>query len=494
MRLNHVLILLMMVLLPVSAKSQNREVIEVNMTLEEVIEMAQRQSLSYFRAKNMYLAEYWSFRSFKASRLPSLNLTATPVAYTNSIIPLQDGVGYRNNYSFVSNGALFIRQNVPLTGGTFDITSTLSRTYDYETGNTIFSSAPVSIGFKQSLNGYNRFRWESRMSPVQFERAKLAFIQDLEDIAYNATNYFFNVATAEINVRIAEINYANADTLYRIGKGRFEIGTITQDELLDLELSLLNARLEVSKSDINLKQAKATLNSFLGIADDIHVNCVLPDKLPPLRINVDEALNLALENNPDILGYKLQLLRAERNVAETTANTGLNANIEASLGINRNALELSEVYESPFMQQQRANISLSIPIIDWGNRKGQIQMAKAQKDEVDASVKQSLVDFEQNALITFLNFNLQEDQVAIAAKADTVAQLGFDVTMQRFMIGKVDVIRLNSARNSLDAAKRNYISALRNYWTSYYDIRRIAMYDFINRQSLIRELDEFLQR
>src|SRR5690606_7775305 len=248
-------------------------------------------------AKNMYLAEYWSFRSFKASRLPSLNLTATPVAYTNSIIPLQDGVGYRNNYSFVSNGALFIRQNVPLTGGTFDITSTLSRTYDYETGNTIFSSAPVSIGFKQSLNGYNRFRWESRISPVQFERAKLAFIQDLEDIAYNATNYFFNVATAEINVRIAEINYANADTLYRIGKGRFEIGTITQDELLDLELSLLNARLEVSKSDINLKQAKATLNSFLGIADDIHVNCVLPDKLPPLRINVDEALNLALENN-----------------------------------------------------------------------------------------------------------------------------------------------------------------------------------------------------
>src|SRR5690606_9126420 len=244
MRLNHVLILLMMVLLPVSAKSQNREVIEVNMTLEEVIEMAQRQSLSYFRAKNMYLAEYWSFRSFKASRLPSLNHTATPVAYTNSIIPLQDGVGYRNNYSFVSNGALFIRQNVPLTGGTFDITSTLSRTYDYETGNTIFSSAPVSIGFKQSLNGYNRFRWESRMSPVQFERAKLAFIQDLEDIAYNATNYFFNVATAEINVRIAEINYANADTLYRIGKGRFEIGTITQDELLDLELSLLNARLE----------------------------------------------------------------------------------------------------------------------------------------------------------------------------------------------------------------------------------------------------------
>jgi outer membrane protein TolC len=121
-------------------------------------------------------------------------------------------------------------------------------------------------------------------------------------------------------------------------------------------------------------------------------------------------------------------------------------------------------------------------------------MSKSNKEVTEATVKQSLVDFEQNALITFLNFNLQEDQVAIAAKADTVAQLGFDVTMQRFMIGKVDVIRLNSARNSLDAAKRNYISALRNYWTSYYDIRRIAMYDFINRQSLIRELDEFLQR
>src|SRR5690554_938603 len=477
-----------------SAQQRSSEVLEVELSLDDVIELAGKQSLYSFRIKNMYLSSYWEFRSFRANRLPSLILNTTPIDFDRSVASLQDSEGYRERNMLTSDASLSVRQNVPWTGGVFDITSSLSRVQDLDSDVVQYRSTPVSIGFTQSINGYNQLRWESRIEPLKFEQAKLQYLQSRESLAITATNQFFAVASSEIDRRIAEINYANADTLYRIGKGRFEIGTITQDELLDLELSLLNARLEVSKSDINLKQAKATLNSFLGIADDIHVNCVLPDKLPPLRINVDEALNLALENNPDILGYKLQLLRAERNVAETTANTGLSANIEASLGVNRNALELSEVYESPFMQQQRANISLSIPIIDWGNRKGQIQMAKAQKDEVDASVKQSLVDFEQNALITFLNFNLQEDQVAIAAKADTVAQLGFDVTMQRFMIDKVDVIRLNSARTSLDAAKRNYINALRRYWTSYYGIRQLTLHDFESDRPLIEELDDLLQK
>ncbi len=494
MRLNNLIILLILVLLPVSAISQEKESVELKLTLDEVIELSQRQSLAYFRAKNMYLAQYWSFRSYKASKLPSLTLSSTPVTFDRSITPLQDSEGYRERSTFTSDASLAISQNVPLTGGVFDVTSSLSRIYNLDDETTQFRSVPFSVGFTQSLNGYNQFKWQSRIAPVEFEQAKLEFIQELENIAYRATNFFFNVATAEINRRIADVNYANADTLYRIGKGRFEIGTITQDELLDLELSLLNARLEVSRADINLKQANAALNSFLGVGDDIHIVCEVPDQLPSLTINVDEALNYALESNPEILGYKLQILNAEQNVARERAQTGLNADIRANIGVNKNADEMESAYMSPFLEQQFVRVGLSVPIVDWGDRKGRIQMSKSNKEVTEATVKQSLVDFEQNALITFLNFNLQEEQVEIAAKADIVAQLGFDVTMQRFMIGKVDVIRLNSARNSLDAAKRNYINALKNYWTSYYDIRRLAMYDFVNHKPLIRDLDEFLQQ
>ncbi|HHU57648.1 MAG TPA: TolC family protein, partial [Bacteroidales bacterium] len=336
--------------------------------------------------------------------------------------------------------------------------------------------------------------WESRIEPLKFEQAKLQYLQSRESLAIQAANQFFTVATSEINRRIAEVNYANADTLYRIGKGRFEIGTVTQDELLDLELGLLNARLELSRSEVDLRQANASLSSFLGLGDDVWIKCIVPAEIPELQIEVDRALSLALENNPDILGYQRQMLEAARSVQQTRANNGISANIRANLGLNKNAEDIDLAYQSPFLEQQQVRVGLSIPIMDWGVRKGRVEMARSNQEVTEATVKQALIDFEQEAINSVLDFNLQEEQVAISAKADTIAQLGFNVTMQRFLIDKVDVIRLNSARNSLDAARRSYINALRRYWTSYYGIRQLTLYDFENDRPLIEELDELLQQ
>ncbi len=484
------------------AADENKKVFETDLTLDQVIDLAHKQSLHSFRIRNMYLSRYWEFRSYKADMRPNLMMTATPININRSVssqfISEEKGFGLVSVSSSTSQAALSVRQNVTLTGGVFDITSSLSRNESKDkSGEKLpiqFASTPLSIGFTQSLNGYNRFRWEARIEPLKFEHAKLDYLKSLETIAIQATNYFFNVATANINQKIAEVNYSNADTLYRIGKGRFEIGTVTQDELLDLELGLLNASLAISRAEIDVKQAKASLNSFLGLGDEVIVNCIVPDEIPDLKIDVDRALALAIENNPDILNYQRQLLEARQSVARTRSESGLNADIRANFGINKSASEIDLAYHSPFLEQQQVRIGLSVPIIDWGLRKGRIQMARSSQEVTEATVQQSIIDFEQDAIISVLDFNLQEDQVAIAAKADTIAQLGYNVTMQRFLIDKVDVIRLNSARNSLDAARRSYIDALRRYWVSFYGIRQLTLYDFLDDQPLIEELNDLLQQ
>ncbi len=494
---NITFILLLSLLFSTTIKSQEKKV-EIKMTLDEVIELAQRQSLYSFRTINMYLSKYWEFRSYKADKLPSLVLHSTPLNYDHSIVSRYDSEADIEKFVprsyLTSDAAMSVRQNVTLTGGVFDVTTSLSRSQNLDNDNIDFSTVPISVGFTQSLNGYNRFRWESKIEPLKFEQAKLEYLQSLESLAIQATNYFFNTATAEINRRIAEVNYNNADTLYRIGKGRFEIGTVTQDELLDLELSLLNARLDVSQSEIRLKQTHASLNSFLGVDDDISIVCIVPDEIPHLKVNLDKALTLAIENNPNVLDYERQILSARQNVARTRSESGLSADIRANIGVNKTAQDFNTAYIDPFSEQQQIRVGLSVPIIDWGRRKGQIQMAKSNQEVTEATVKQSLLDFEQDAIISVLDFNLQEEQVAIAAKADTIAQLGYEVTKQRFMIDKVDVIRLNSARNSLDAAKRNYIDSLRRFWVSYYGIRQLTLYDFEEDRSLLENLDELLQK
>ncbi len=476
-----------------SLLGQKRDTVYLSMSLEDAIIMAQQQSLYSFRSKNMYLSRYWEFRSYKAGKLPMLSLGSTPVNYDRSVYVNQDDE-FRERASLTSDAALSLRQNLTFTGGVFNITSRLSRVKYLDEDNVIFASSPVTIGFNQSLNGYNRFRWESRMEPLKFEQAKKEYLQSIENLAIQTVNNFFGAVTAEINLEIAKTNYSNADTLYRIGTGRFEIGTVTQDELLDLELGLLNAELALSRANIDLKQSYASLNSFLGLPDNIVIKCIVPSKVPDIKVSVSQAIALAMENNPDILDFEYQLLSAGKSVAQAKAESALSANVSGSIGINKSANNLALVYQSPYLDQQKIGVSLNIPIIDWGLRRGRIQMAKSTLEVTEATIKQAKIDFEQDLIISILDFNLQEKQVSIAAKADTIAQLGFEVTKQRFMIDKVDVIRLNSARNSLDSAKRNYIAALRRYWVSYFGVRQLTLYDFINNKPLLVNLDELLQK
>ncbi len=478
--------------------AESSDTLVVNMGLQDVIDLAKEQSLYSFRSQNMYLAKYWEFRNYKADRLPILSLNTTPVNYDRSVVNRYDSEIDAERFiprSYLTSDAeLSVRQNVPFSGGVFDVRSSLSRIQNLDNDDVEYASVPFSVGFTQSLNGYNRFRWESRIEPVKFEKAKKDYLQSLESLAVQVTNYFFGQITAEINLKIAETNYSNADTLYRIGKGRFEIGTVTQDELLDLELGLLNASMEVTRSQVNLKQSRAALSSFLGLDDNILIKCVVPTEIPRLKINFDKAMALALENNPTMLDFTRREMEAGQAVARTRSESGLNASVRANFGINKNADDLQSAYQSPFLEQEQVKISLNIPIVDWGLRKGQIQMARSNQQVEEATVKQERIDFEQDLFIRIMEFNMQEKQVEISAKADTIAQMGYDVTKQRFLIDKVDVIRLNSARNSLDAARRNYVSSLRQYWRSFFEMRQYTLYNFTDDRPLMEDLDKLLQQ
>ena len=119
-------------------------------------------------------------------------------------------------------------------------------------------------------------------------------------------------------------------------------------------------------------------------------------------------------------------------------------------------------------------------------------MAQSNREVVRISVNQEKIDFEQNVIMNVMEFNLQASQVTNTAKADTIAQMGYDVTQQRFLIGKVDVTKLNLARNDQEQARREYIRALRSYWNYYFTIRRLTLYDFEKKITLSEDFDRII--
>lgn len=467
------------------------------LTLEDVIEIASSQSLDAFRNENMYLSSYWEFRYYKADRLPALSLQATAVDYNRSMQKVYNYDLNRDEYKLRENidseAALLLNQNVGFTGGQLFARSELNLSRNLGDNElSSYSSTPFSVGYVQTLNGYNRLKWEAKIEPLKFEKAKMNFIQSKEELALKANRLFFDLVDAQIEVSIAETNLFNTDTLYTIGQGRFQVGTVTQDELLNLELDFMNAKLALTRAKLNVERARADLNSFLSFDTDTKIECVIPDGLPELQVNPSLAVELALENNPEMLDQRQRLLEQDRMVNRAKSENGVSGDLFALYGLNQNANVFNEVYVDP-LDRQRFSLGLDIPILDWGRRKGQLAMAKSNREVVRISINQEKLDFKQDVVMNVMEFNLQADQVTNSAKADTIAQLGYDVTQQRFLIGKVDVTRLNIARNAQEQARRAYIRSLRSYWNYFFMIRGLTLYDFENGITLSEDFDRMVE-
>ena len=469
----------------------------LKMSLDDVIRIASAQSIDAFRNKNMYLASYWEFRYYQAERLPSLSLSSDLVNFTRAISnyfnPQTKEEVYINNETLNSQMSLSLSQNIALTGGRLFLQSDIGMLKNLAGDQKpSYSSTPISIGFSQELNGYNQLKWESKIEPLKFEKAKKAFIQDVEDLNIKATMNFFSLINAQIQRGIAQTNLANADTTYRIGQGRFQVGTVTQDELLNMELSVLNAKQAFSLAQLEEKRALANLNSFLGLDKNTEIDCVVPSDIPDLQIDPDFAISQALANNPELLSQQQQMLEQDENVAKAKSDAGINTSLFAQYGLNQTADNFADIYKQPD-ESQRFSVGLSIPVVDWGRRKGRLSMAKSNREVALATLRQDRIDFEMNIMQSVLEFNLQSGQVANSAKADTVAQMGYNVTFQRFLIGKIDVIKLNIASNDQEQARMAYINRLRDYWTYYFRIRSLTLYDFKNKKPLMVDYDKILE-
>lgn len=465
----------------------------VKLDLNRTIQMANDSSLEAFRAQNMYLSGYWNYRSYKADRLPSLTLNLTPVQYYRDITRRydsgQDLDVYRSQQTYYASGDLAIEQNFDLTGGTFYLNTSLG--YMRSFGNnkyTQFTSIPIRLGYSQSLLGYNAFRWERKIEPLRYEKAKKQLIYDMEQVSEEATQYFFSLAMAQAEYELARENAISSDTLYRIGQERLKIAAISRADLLTLKLDAVNARNTLQNAGSSLQRAMFSLVSFLNMEKDTEIEAELPGHPPVITIPMEQAIATAQENNPKYLELKQGVLEAEQNVDRTRQESRFNASINASIGFNQVAETFKDAYRKP-TQQELASVTISIPLVDWGVRRGRYNMARNELNVKRISAQQEKISLEEEIIMTVNDFNKQQSLVQSTEEALDLSILAYNETRQRFVIGTADVNSLILSQNRQHEAQRNYISALGNYWLYYYKIRRLTLHDFMSGFSLSEKFD-----
>jgi outer membrane protein TolC len=458
------------------------------LSLQESIEIARDQSPDALNSKQIFRASYWEFRSYRASNLPMLGLTATLPNIQQTLSPYLNADGTQSyirqqNISAAANLAL--TQKLGITGGTVYMSSGLQGVNNFNSENPIsYMSTPISVGLSQPVFTFNPFRWDKKIQPLKYDQAKRKYLEDVEQISITATNYFFSLLEAQVEKKIALTNLSNYDTLYRIAKGRYQLGKIAENDLLQLELNFLQAQAAVENADLALDNAQFRFKSYLRIKDTVRIRLIPPSDISFFKINPEEASDMAYKNSSTSLDFKKRLLEAARDVNRARTEGRFDAELNALIGLTQTGMTVPDAYINP-LDQRQVSLGLTIPILDWGVARGKIKMAESQEEVVKNSVEQEIIDFRRNVYLKVIQFNMQQNQLMIAAKSDTVARKSYEVTKGRYLIGKINsILDLNNAQIATDNSEKAYYMALQTFWRNYYEIRKLTLFDFRTNKPL----------
>ena len=476
----------------------------LTLTLNDALRFAKVQSLQTFLNKHNYLVDYWNYRSFKADFLPSVDLNTNPLSYSNASQLRYNSNNQADEYirteSLSSDLSLNISQKLPFTGGTFYMQSQLDRIKNYgENSYTQYSSVPLSIGYTQELFGFNPMKWEQKIEPLKYEKAKREYIQSMEEMNTNTVEYFFSMARNQIQKEMALSNLENAKKLVSVAQKRFALGTVTKEELLDLKLSQNNAKITLQEAEISLREARENLLNFLLLPMDTKLKIILPEETALDQVDIALVLEKTLANSPKLLEVQQSILENRKNVANARANQHFQANLNVSYGIsktdgyyNQNG-SLNEVFQPEFDNQQFVSVGVTIPILDWGENKGRYQMARSQQEIAELSARQSQQDLERHIVTSAMAFNVLPSKLETSAVSDTLASESYQLTVERFMTGKADVLRLTNSQKAKDDAHLQYLNVMADYWRSYYYLRSLTLFDFENETDIQFEEEMLLE-
>ena len=479
------LVLILALACPLALRAQTAA--PAALTLQDAIAMAQQQGpLAQVARSNRDVAR-WRDRAFNARLLPQLFLQGDAANLNHGINPitLPDGstqfIGQSQNQSSLTLG---FSQAIPLTGGTISVGSQVSRIDQFGSNNTKFyQTSPVVVSLRQDLFRPRTVVWDERVQSVSSRVAERGYLEAREDVAQNTADAFFNLFAQQVTLANASKNVAVNDTLFTLNKGRYEVGKIGENDLLKSELALLRARAAVDDARLARDRAEAALRRLIAYPDGKPLNVVTPDSIPIIDADPEVAVKQALKNSSTMELNQLDDVQAKRGEGLAKANNRFNAQIAASAGFNQTAQAFGQAYQSP-LGKQALTVGINLPMLQWGAGHADMEQAKANTERVGANNKSRRDALEEDARFSAFAVQQAQRNVILAAKADTVADRQFEVARNRYSVGKVTNDALYIAQNEKDAAVLANVQALRNYWTAYYHLRRVTLYDFAKKEEM----------
>ncbi|MCQ0112077.1 Outer membrane protein TolC [Zhouia amylolytica] len=451
-------------------------------TLEQLISLAQGNAMSQKEAVLTLREAALDYEAIKAALKPQLNLKAQlPNFYkSSSAVTQPDGsISFLPISQDDSDLQLQLSKQIGPTNTRLFTEVNLQRYENFTADAVLYNSVPFRVGIQQGINTFNRFKWDKSLNQIDYQIALKNSEVNMEKVALEVVSGFFNLLLAQVSHEIAETNRDSNEKIYNIAKERYSLGVLSKADLYQLELQLNKSEEQLISAKRQLLSSDSALRRAVNVFSDQDnlFKVLVPQQVNHFFIDPDKAVTLAWNNRPEQLENERALMEAEMVLEQERKTRGLQMQLYGSVGVIGSGMDISTAYQNS-KADVLVQLGLEVPIFDGGQRRIAIEKRKTQLAFNQAENTFREQSFKQRVRQLVIQFNEIQEELEWSQKNLDLAQKRYEIANQRYVLNGISVTDLTLAFAERDTTWRNHIILLQSYWTLYYTIRELTLYNF----------------
>lgn len=372
-------------------------------------------------------------------------------SYISSIDP------FLPKFDIYSSYIRIISPRTPISTYTGDLSDTS------DSRNTYTFTGTVSW---RIFDGGERFA-KRRGAFSAWEREKEKFRSVREEVLYNIRSAFYLALGAKSVVGKRQEAVQAARKIYNLIRGRYEEGVAKKSELLQAEVRLLNARIDLQKAGKEYEKALETVRSLIIVESKDPFDVEGPLTAPSYRGDYGTLNDRALQVKPEIIAQQKEVDRLMNVYDQTKA--AWYPKIDSYLQQTRQ--------DKTFFPEGRSDafiISFTFPLFDgvgrYYNMQGAMSAVNAARQRLAETRRATSLDIARG----LKDYELSIEDISMYGQLVREATSNFNQLYGEYLEGKGDILNLLQSEKDLAAANENYVGALARARVSLSYLQRAA--------------------
>ena len=326
------------------------------------------------------------------------------------------------------------------------------------------ATQPLFTGFKL-LSSYQKAALNKEYNTANIDYTELSLIKSVQQA-------FLTLLQARANVQSNKDSVARLESQYKVAQAYYDVGLKPRLDVLQAESDLASAEQTLLSSQNTVLVQTAQLNSLLNLPLNQSTNYVGELTYLPFTMSIEDCLNTAYKQRPDLyMGVKsVQMAEKDVKIAASPLYPQVQAQATYTKQGNTTGLELRDMSGSTTPESTAVGISASLQAWDWGSTYFGMQSARENVKKLQADLAKLRLDVGYQVKTCFLNIQDAAKRISVARTALEASKEGFRMAVARYQAQVGTSTDVLDAQSRVSTAETNLTQALTDYQSALADI------------------------